>query len=70
MKGNSERRCPLSTKLLMVQLGSLCLALTIFLAGLYGGRWLLDNVYLQPEAMHRRENRRDWTCRQDVLSDE
>ena len=55
MKGNSERRCPLSTKLLMVQLGSLCLALTIFLAGLYGGRWLLENVYLQPEAMHRRE---------------
>lgn len=22
------------------------------------------------EAMHRRESRRDWTCRQDVLSDE
>ena len=22
------------------------------------------------EVMHRRESRRDWTCRQDVLSDE
>ncbi len=51
----NERGLSLSAKLLMVQLGSLCLALAIFLVGMMLGSWILDNVYLSPEASLRRE---------------
>ena len=53
MKGNT--RLSLNTKLLMVQLGSLCLALLIFLIGITGGSWLLEKHYLSDEAMAARE---------------
>ena len=51
----NDRGLSLSAKLLMVQLGSLCLALAIFLVGMMLGSWILDNVYLSPEASLRRE---------------
>jgi len=53
MKGDT--RLSLNTKLLMVQLGSLCLALLIFLIGITGGSWLLEKHYLSEEAMTARE---------------
>ena len=50
-----KQRLSLNTKLLMVQLGSLCLALLIFLIGITGGSWLLEKHYLSEEAMTARE---------------
>ena len=49
------RGLSLNAKLLMVQLGSLCLALTIFLVGMMLGSWALENLYLSEEASLRRE---------------
>ena len=51
----NERGLSLNTKLLMVQLGSLCLALTIFLVGMTLGSWLIEHVYLREDACLRRE---------------
>ena len=51
----NERGLSLNAKLLMVQLGSLCLALTIFLVGMMLGSWALENLYLSEEASLRRE---------------
>ena len=50
-----KQRLSLNTKLLMVQLGSLCLALLIFLVGIMAGVWLLEKHYLSDEAMAARE---------------
>lgn len=54
MKNN---RLSLNTKLLMAQLGALCLALTVFLVGILGGRWLLVHQYLSEEAVLAREQK-------------
>lgn len=51
----NERGLSLNAKLLMVQLGSLCLALTIFLVGMMLGSWALEDLYLSEEASLRRE---------------
>ena len=48
-------RLSLNAKLMMVQLGSLCVALAIFLVTLTLGRWVLNRYYLNPEAMLARE---------------
>ena len=53
----NERGLSLNAKLLMVQLGSLCLALAIFLVGMMLGSWILDNIYLSEETSLRREMR-------------
>ena len=53
----NERGLSLNAKLLMVQLGSLCLALAIFLVGMMLGSWILDNIYLSQETSLRREMR-------------
>ena len=53
MKKNNH--LSLNAKLMMVQLGSLCLALAVFLMSLTGGRWLLNRYYLNPEAGAQRE---------------
>ena len=53
MKKNNH--LSLNAKLMMVQLGSLCLALAVFLVVLTGGRWLLNRYYLNPEAGALRE---------------
>ena len=52
MKNN---RLSLNAKLMMVQLGSLCLALLVFLLGMMGGRWILNRYYLSEEASFQRE---------------
>ena len=51
----NERGLSLNAKLLMVQLGSLCLALAMFLVGMLVGSWLINHVYLREEACLRRE---------------
>lgn len=51
----NERGLSLNAKLLMVQLGSLCLALAIFLVGMMVGSWIINDVYLREEACLRRE---------------
>ncbi len=51
----NEQRVSLNTKLLMVQLGSLCLALAIFLGGMMLGRLVLNRFYFSAQAV---ENRR------------
>jgi len=51
----NERGLSLNAKLLMVQLGSLCLALLIFLVGMMAGSWILNNIYLSEQASLRRE---------------
>lgn len=45
----------LNAKLMIVQLGSLCLALVVFLVSLTLGRWVLNHYYLNPEAGAQRE---------------
>ena len=50
-------RLSLNTKLLMAQLGALCLALAVFLVGILGGRWLLVHQYLSEEAVLAREQK-------------
>ncbi len=45
-----EQRISLNAKLLMVQLGSLCLALAIFFGGMTLGTHVLNRYYLSPEA--------------------
>ena len=52
MKNN---RLSLNTKLMMVQLASLCLALLVFLLGMMGGSWILDRYYLSEDAIVQRE---------------
>lgn len=52
MKNN---RLSLNAKLMMVQLGSLCLALLVFLLGMMSGRWILNRYYLSEEARFQRE---------------
>ena len=47
----------LNTKLMMAQLGALCLALAVFLVGILGGRWLLNHRYLSSEAVLAREQK-------------
>ena len=47
----------LNTKLMMAQLGALCLALAVFLVGILGGRWLLNHRYLSDEAVLAREQK-------------
>lgn len=51
----NDRGLSLNAKLLMVQLGSLCLALAIFLVGISLGTWIIDDVYLREAACTRRE---------------
>ena len=52
MKNN---RLSLNAKLMMVQLGALCLALAVFLLGMMVGRWILNTYYLSEEACFQRE---------------
>lgn len=52
MKNN---RLSLNAKQMMVQLGSLCLALAVFLVGMMGGTWFLNAHYLSEEACYQRE---------------
>ena len=52
MKNN---RLSLNVKLMMVQLGALCLALAVFLLGMMVGRWILNTYYLSEEACFQRE---------------
>ncbi len=54
MKNN---RLSLNAKLMMVQLGALCLALAVFLAGMMLGRWILNTQYLSEEAVLAREHK-------------
>lgn len=51
----AESKLSLNTKLLIVQLASLCLALVVFLSCMLLGRHLLNNLYLAPEACLKRE---------------
>ncbi len=69
----NEPRMSLNNKLLLVQLGSLCLALAIFFSGMMVGSRVLDRFYLSPEAESRRvagyvRDLTDYVLEQDLRS--